>query len=81
MPKLLARVANPRECFEIVRNKSWPAFGTQFSKECWSSKDADKTYGKYGKSTSCINNMGHELANDVWIIVCKYFIFLDLIFM
>ena len=75
MPVFIAKVASPQECFEKVKAKGWPAFGTQYGQECWSSKDADKTYWKHGKSTRCKNNMGNDLANDVWIIHCEYLAF------
>ena len=71
MPIRVAVVANPVECFEKVKEKGWQVFGTQYGQECWSGRDANVTYGKYGYTTTCENNMGSGLANDVFIINCE----------
>mgnify|MGYP001795407924 CR=1 FL=1 len=67
MPIFLGLVKSPWECYLKTKTKGWPAFGTQYSEECWSSSDADQTYDKYGTSDLCKNKMGEHWANDVYL--------------
>ncbi|XP_032237022.1 uncharacterized protein LOC5511759 [Nematostella vectensis] len=40
-------------CAHITKEKGWNTFGLQFYGECWSGKDAEKTYAMDGKSSNC----------------------------
>ncbi|EDO40033.1 predicted protein [Nematostella vectensis] len=42
-------------CAHITKAKGWNTFGLQFYGECWSSKDAEKTYAMDGKSSRCVD--------------------------
>lgn len=56
---------------ESFRQGYTAIFGMQYYGECWSGKDAEKSYDKHGKSGNCINGVGKGSANYVYRIMGK----------
>ena len=43
------------------------AFALQNGGYCYSGRDVELNYNKYGTSTACVNGMGGYYANDVYM--------------
>jgi len=55
-------------CAEEAFRQQYTMFAMQYYGECWSGKDADKTYNKHGVSNNCLNGVGKANANYVYRI-------------
>ena len=56
------------QCYQLVKNRGYQAFGVQYSTQCWSGDNAITTYNIYGPENNCNNGMGGSWSNDVYII-------------
>ena len=68
LPEHLGDVSSVDQCYQLVKNMGYQAFGVQYSKECWSGNNAIRRYSIYGPSTSCNNGMGGSWSSDVYRI-------------
>ena len=77
MPVMLGRWKNTNKevvekCAQLAENAGYSAFGVQYrGLECWSGPQAHITYSKYGTSSRCVNGIGGNWAQDVYMIVSK----------
>ena len=55
-------------CFERAQSLGYTVFALQDGNQCFTSKDAGKTYNKYGTATNCKNGKGGDWANAVYKI-------------
>ena len=54
------------KCAQHVRHAGFTWFALHFYGECWSGKDAGKTYNLHGRSVECWEGVGKEKANFVY---------------
>ena len=59
------------DCARRVNERGFHYFGIQFFGECWSGKNAERTYNKQGISKRCIYGVGKGNANFVYAFVEK----------
>ena len=55
-------------CGRIALRKRYKVFSVQYHLECWSGRNAHKTYGRYGRRRGCSHWTGGTWANDVYRI-------------
>jgi C-type mannose receptor len=55
-------------CYKDAIRNDYHMFGLQNNGECWSGKDIELTYSKYGESGNCKDGLGGAWANDVYSI-------------
>ena len=58
-------------CFIRAWNKGFKVFAVRYGKECWSSKDANETYNKFGSANDCLGGIGGHYSNAVYQITGK----------
>ena len=58
-------------CFEKANSSGLMVFGVQNGGECWTSRDAENTYMKYGSSEVCSDGTGGKMANSVYMITSE----------
>ena len=54
------------KCAQHVRHAGFTWFALHYYGECWSGKDAGKTYNRHGRSVECWEGVGKEKANFVY---------------
>ena len=55
-------------CGRIALRKGYRVFSVQNHNECWSGRNAHKTYGRYGRRRGCSHWTGTAWGNDVYRI-------------
>lgn len=60
------------KCAEKTAQSGFSIFGLQNGGRCYSSKDADKTFKKYGNALNCVNGTGGNWANNVYKLTSVY---------
>ena len=55
-------------CYQLVKEKNYETFGVQKGGRCYTSKDAAKTFDKYGAGSDCKDGKGGPTSNDVYIV-------------
>jgi len=54
------------KCADTAKELGYKVFALQNGGQCLTSKTADKTFGKYGRSNKCRNGVGGPLVSDVY---------------
>ena len=57
-----------KACANETLHRGYLYFGLQFYGECWSGPQAHSTYDRDSSSKSCINGVGKERANMVYML-------------
>ena len=61
---------NPiQTCYEVARDRGYNYFGVNNGGWCLGSFDAEFTFKKHGKVTSCKDGVGAQWASDVYFIL------------
>ena len=75
LPRLILRLRGfykgfrlVNRCGRIALRKRYKVFSVQYHLECWSGRNAHKTYGRYGRRRGCSHWTGGTWANDVYRI-------------
>ena len=75
LPRLILRVRGfhkgfrlVNRCGRIAMRKRYIVFSVQAHRECWSGRNAHRTYGRYGRRRGCSHWTGGGWANDVYRI-------------
>jgi len=55
-----------RKCYEKAKQNGNKYFAVQYNHECFTSRDAGKTYHKYGRTSGCRNGRGGGWMQDVY---------------
>ena len=58
-----------KKCAKLASDKGYTAFGLQSYGQCWSGKNAAKTYDSDGVSSGCGEGLGGREENMVFKII------------
>ena len=75
LPRLILRLRGVYKGFKLVNRcgrialrKRYRVFSVQNNNECWSGRNAHRTYGRYGRRRGCRYWTGTAWGNDVYRI-------------